>query len=106
MLARVESQAIANRDSEPKFYRALDRYLACGEQQTASTLRLLKRAVEENYCMVEPLDHIPALAPLRSNPEFQQIRAHAQRCHDAFEAHRAQVDRGGATLPHSPGAIH
>jgi hypothetical protein len=67
--------------------------MACGEAVAAPVLRLLKRAVEQNYCASEALDRIPGLAPLRSKPEFQRIRAQAQRCHEAFEAHRAQADR-------------
>ena len=84
---------MTNRDPEPKFISASRAYLACGEAVAAPVLRMMKRAVEQNYCAVEALDRIPGLAPLRSKPEFQQIRAQAQRCHEAFEAHRAQVDR-------------
>ena len=84
---------MANRDPEPKFIRGYRAYLACGDSVTAPVLRLLKRAVEQNYCAVEAMDRIPGLAPLRSKPEFLQIHAEAQRCHGAFEAHRAQVDR-------------
>ena len=84
---------MTNRDPEPKFISASRAYLACGEAVAAPVLRLLKRAVEQNYCAAEALDRIPGLAPLRSKPEFQQIRAQAQLCHEAFEAHRAQVDR-------------
>jgi eukaryotic-like serine/threonine-protein kinase len=91
--AKWEAELMANRDPEPKFIRASRAYLACGEAVAAPVLRLLKRAVEQNYCASEALDRIPGLAPLRSKPEFQQIRAQAQRCHEAFEAHRAQVDR-------------
>jgi hypothetical protein len=91
--AKWETELMTNRDPEPKFIRATVVYLACGEVVSAPVLRLLKRAVEQNYCAAEALDRIPGLAPLRSKPEFQQIRAQAQRCHEAFEAHRAEVDR-------------
>src|SRR5437879_1865009 len=91
--AESEAEVTTNRDPEPKFIRATRAYLACGEVVAAPVLRLLKRAVEQNYCASEALDRIPGLAPLRSKPEFQQIRAQAQRCHEAFEAHRARVDR-------------
>lgn len=93
LTTKWEAEVMANRDPEPKFIRASRAYMACGEAVAAPVLRLLKRAVEQNYCAVEALDRIPGLAPLRSKPEFQQIRAQAQRCHEAFEAHRAQVDR-------------
>jgi len=93
LIAKDEAEAMANRDPEPKFIRASRAYLACGEVVAVPVLRLLKRAVEQNYCAVEALDRIPGLALLRSKPEFQQIRAQAQRCREAFEAHRAQVDR-------------
>jgi eukaryotic-like serine/threonine-protein kinase len=91
--AKWETELMTNRDPEPKFIRATVVYLACGEVVSAPVLRLLKRAVEQNYCAAEALDRIRGLAPLRSKPEFQQIRAQAQRCHEAFEAHRAEVDR-------------
>jgi len=93
LTAKWEVEVMANRDPEPKFIRASRAYMACGEAVAAPVLRMMKRAVEQNYCAVEALDRIPGLAPLRSKPEFQQIRAQAQRCHEAFEAHRAQVDR-------------
>ncbi|PYX85000.1 MAG: protein kinase [Acidobacteria bacterium] len=93
LTAKWEAEVMANRDPEPKFIRASRAYMACGEAVAAPVLRMMKRAVEQNYCAVEALDRIPGLAPLRSKPEFQQIRAQAQRCHEAFEAHRAQVDR-------------
>jgi hypothetical protein len=93
LIAKAEAEAMTNRDPEPKFIRASRVYMACGEEAAAPALRLLKRAVEQNYCAAEALDRIPGLAPLRSKPEFQQIRTQAQRCHEAFEAHRAQVDR-------------
>ncbi len=91
--AKWEAEVMANRDPEPKFIRASRAYLACGEVVAAPVLRMMKRAVEQNYCASEALERIPGLAPLRSKPEFQEIRAQAQRCHEAFEAHRAQVDR-------------
>ncbi len=91
--AKWEAELMANRDPEPKFIGGSRAYLACGEPVVAPVLRLLKRAVEQNYCASEALDRIPGLAPLHAKPEYQQIQAQAHRCHDAFEAHRAQVDR-------------
>ena len=88
-----ETELMNNRDPEQKFLRATVVYLACGEAIAAPVLRMLKRAVEQNYCASDALDRIPGLAPLRSKPEFQQIQAQAHHCHEAFEAHRAQVDR-------------
>jgi len=93
LIAKAEVETMTYRDPEPKFIRGSRAYMACGEEVAAPVLRLLKRAVEQNYCAAEALDRIPGLAPLRSKPEFQQIRKQAQRCHEAFEAHRAQVDR-------------
>lgn len=93
VIAKREAEVMTNRDPEPKFITGSDAYLACGEPAAAPALRLLKQAVNQNYCAVEALDRIPGLAPLRSKPEFQQIRTQAQRCHESFEAHRGQVDR-------------
>jgi eukaryotic-like serine/threonine-protein kinase len=95
--AKWEAELMANRDPEPKFIKGSRAYMACGDAVAAPALRLLKRAVEQDYCASEALDRIPGLAPLRSKPEFQQIQALAHRCHDAFEAHRAQVDRQPGT---------
>jgi hypothetical protein len=92
LTAKWEAEVMATRDPEPKFVRGSRAYLACGDPIAPPVLRLLKRAVEQNYCASEALDRIPGMAPLRSKPEFQQIQAQAHRCHDAFEAHRAQVD--------------
>ena len=92
LMAKAETEVLTNRDPEPKFLRATRAYAACGDKVAAPALRLLKRAVEENYCPAEALDRIAAFVPLRSNPEFQDIRTQAQRCHEAFEAHRAQID--------------
>ena len=93
MLSGAEVEIMANHDPEPKFIRSAQMYMACGAAVTAPVLRMMKRAVEQNYCAAEAMDRIPGLAPLRQNSEFQQIRAQAQRCHEAFEAHRVQVDR-------------
>jgi TolB-like protein/Tfp pilus assembly protein PilF len=91
LLDERDAELMANRDPEPKFNVAINTFVACGD--APRTLRLLRKGVEQNYCAVTPLDNAPALAPLRSNPEFQRIRAQAAQCHAAFDAHRKLVDQ-------------
>jgi TolB-like protein/tRNA A-37 threonylcarbamoyl transferase component Bud32 len=93
LLDQGEASLMSNRDPEPKYLAAVHVFAFCGD--SARALRLLRKAVEQNYCAAEAIDRVPVFASLRSIQEFQQIRAEAQQCHNAFEAHRSQADRGG-----------
>ncbi len=77
---------LARRDSEQKFWSASE--MAYMGQQDAA-LKLLRRAVEQNYCAVAA-GKDPAFAKLRGNPEFTQITNYAKQCQERFLAHRAQ----------------
>lgn len=94
LLDERENEVMANRDPEPKFISGTNFLGGCGDTQRA--LRLMRKAVEQNYCAAEAMDRIPVLAALRSNPDFQQVRAQAEQCRKAFAAHRAQIDRSAA----------
>jgi hypothetical protein len=77
---------IAVRDSEPK-YAASREFARCGFPDTA--LRLLRRAVEQNYCAWPAMDRDPLFASIRGTPEFAQIRTMGIACQKSFLEHRA-----------------
>ncbi len=81
-----EASALDHRDPELPYWSAAYS-LYCG--RTEAALRLLRSAVEHNYCAYPMLDHDPALAALRGAPEFGPIRAKAIQCQKRFLAHRA-----------------
>ncbi len=75
----AEPDLLAVRDPELKYYQAA--ILAhCGRSELA--LRLLRIAIEQNYCAREALDSDPLLARLRPLPEFGNLRNEAQRCQE------------------------
>jgi hypothetical protein len=78
---------MANRDPEPKFFAA-GLFSYCGHDELA--LKLLRTAVEQNFCAVFPLEHDPLLAPLRSRPEFAATLQKAKDCQQRFLAHRGK----------------
>ena len=81
----TESQHMSDRDPEPKYWFAAEMAYV-GQKDIA--LRLLRKAVEQNYCQVYGLDHDPLFANLRRDPEFASIRAAAVECQKRFLAHR------------------
>jgi len=85
-LAREEAAAMLNvRDSEPKYYAASE-FAYCGQREVA--LRLLRKAVEENYCSYPAMDKDPLFASIRGRPEFAAIRQAGIECQKRFLAHR------------------
>jgi hypothetical protein len=61
----------------------------CGPKDAA--LRLLKRAVEQNYCAYQPLQSDPMLVKLRGAPEFSDLLLAAKQCQNRI---LPQVDQG------------
>ncbi|HSD71814.1 MAG TPA: hypothetical protein VLE54_03440, partial [Thermoanaerobaculia bacterium] len=95
--AEVDSLASAEatglvviRDSEPKYFVAGD-FARCGYPELS--LRLLRRAVEQNYCAYPTMDKDPLLASIRGTPEFAEIRKMGIACQERFLAHRASAKR-------------
>jgi DNA-binding winged helix-turn-helix (wHTH) protein/tetratricopeptide (TPR) repeat protein len=71
------------RHGDPESYYAVAPMLVyCGRPKEA--LRLVERAVDGSFCSFPALDLDPIWAELRSDPEFQRIRAKAVTCHDRF----------------------
>jgi eukaryotic-like serine/threonine-protein kinase len=81
-----EAQLKMVRDPEPKYWSAGEMAYV-GQKDVA--LRLLRSAVEGNYCQVYGLDHDPLFASLRGDSEFASIRSAAVECQKRFLAHRA-----------------
>ena len=85
---QVEQKLLADIDSEPKYYFASFN-AHCGDPD--SGLRLLKKAVEQNYCSWPAMEGDPLLASVRGTPEFAEIRKMGIDCQKRFLAHRDSV---------------
>ena len=85
-LATAEATGLMSiRDSEPK-YTVSTQLAQCGLPELA--LRLLRKAVEENYCAYPAMDMEPRFESIRNTPEFAQIRKIGMACRERFLAHR------------------
>jgi TolB-like protein/tRNA A-37 threonylcarbamoyl transferase component Bud32 len=85
-VAREEAAGVMQeRDSEPKFNVATG-LAQCHQSELA--LRLLKTAVEQNYCAWPAMDNDPDFASIRGTPEFAAIRQAGIECQKRFLAHR------------------
>ncbi len=76
-----EAGLLANPDSEPKFTAAAE-LAYCGQGEAA--LRLLKKAVEQNYCAVPAMDKTPLFASIRGTAQFAVIRQEGEACQQRF----------------------
>jgi eukaryotic-like serine/threonine-protein kinase len=84
-----EAHEMANRDSEPSYLEAgLEAY--SGHRDVA--LRLLRHAVENNYCGYPAMDNDPLFDSIRNTPEFASIHAAGIACQDRFKEHIAGRD--------------
>lgn len=85
-----EIRALAARvkpDDDPEVDYFFAGHLAyCGE--TDSALRMLKLAIDHNYCSYPAMDRDPLFDKLREHPEFKRSRADGKTCHDYFVANR------------------
>ena len=88
-----EARAMTNRDPEPKYLEApLDAF--SGQRDVA--LRLLRRAVEQNYCGYPAMENDPFFASVRNTPEFASIRTLGIECQKKFKEHVAGHDSVGS----------
>jgi len=84
---KMEADAFTQIDVEPRYYAgALLSY--CGQEDAA--LRLLRSAVEHNYCAYAALQSDPLLGKLRGTSEFSGLLSAAKDCQSRFLAHRDQ----------------
>ena len=77
-------------DDDPEMSYFFAAHLAyCG--QTDAALRMLKTAVDGNYCSYPAMDKDPLFNKLRDNAEFKKVRAAGMLCHDYFVADRERI---------------
>jgi hypothetical protein len=72
-------------DPEPSYFQATT-MVFCGQKEIGA--RLLKSAIERNYCAYAALQSDPLLAKLRGTPEFTQLLSAAKECQQKFLAAR------------------
>jgi serine/threonine protein kinase/tetratricopeptide (TPR) repeat protein len=83
----VEEAALAGVDPEPRYWMgALLSY--CGQKD--ASLRLLRSAVEHNYCAYTALQTDPLLVNLRKSADYGALLSAAKECQDVFLAQRGQ----------------
>jgi DNA-binding winged helix-turn-helix (wHTH) protein/TolB-like protein len=76
-------------DDDPEVIYFFAAHLAyCG--QTKESLRLLKLAIDANYCSYPAVDLDPFFDKMRTVPEFAKVRAAGIVCHENFVVNREQ----------------
>ncbi len=84
---KIETAVLAGVDAEPRYaFGTLLSY--CGRK--AAALRLLRSAIEHNYCAYQTLQSDPMLVKLRGTPEFSELLSAAKQCQSRFLAERNQ----------------
>lgn len=87
---KIEAIALAGDDPEPRYWvGTLLSY--CGQKDAA--VRLLRSAIEHNYCAYSALRTDPLLAKFRGTPEFREVQSAAKECQKEFLAQRDQTPR-------------
>ena len=85
---KSEAAALAGVDAEPRYFvGALLSY--CGQKDAA--VRLLRSAIEQNYCAYTALQTDPLLVKFRGTPEFSGLLSAAKECQSRFLAQRDQI---------------
>jgi hypothetical protein len=85
IVQKAASAALAETDSEPRYYVATIMAF-CGKREPA--VRLLRSAIQQNYCAYSALQSDPLLAKLRGTPEFGPLLSEAKECQKKFLAQR------------------
>jgi TolB-like protein len=85
---KIETVALAGDDPEPRYW--VGAVLSYCRQKDAA-LRLLRSAVEHNYCAYTGLQTDPLLVNLRGTPEFSELLSAAKQCQNRFLAQRDQI---------------
>jgi TolB-like protein len=70
-------------DDDPEVvYFVAGHFAYCGQREQA--FRMLRHAIEANYCSYPALDRDPMFASLRNDAEFEAVRSQAVRCQESF----------------------
>jgi len=85
---KLEATTMAEPDPERRF--SSGNLLAYCDQKE-SALRVLRSAVDGNYCAYSALQSSPMLAKLRATPEFSSLLSAAKDCQQNFLAKQGQI---------------
>ena len=86
----METGVLAQPDAEPRY--VVGTLLSfCGEQDTA--IRVLRSAIEQNYCAYTALQTDPLLVKLRRTREYHELQTEAKVCQNGFVAQPDQSPR-------------
>ena len=81
----LASKVEADDDPEVDYFFA--GHLAyCGQNEAA--LRMLKMAIDRNYCSYPVMDSDPFFSRLRTSPQYQKLRLAGMACHNDFANNR------------------
>lgn len=94
-VAAVQTDRVSDPDPEVLYLNA-SVLSFCG--QTDAALRELQKAIHGNYCSYPAMDKDPLFEPIRSRPEFAELRSAGMQCQQNFLNHREQVDASLAGL--------
>jgi hypothetical protein len=93
---KTEAAAFAQLDPERRYWVGVV-LSYCG--QTKAALRLLRSAVEHNYCAYTALQANPLLVKLRGTPEFSGLLSAAKQCQNRFLAERNKTVNSKTPTP-------
>jgi TolB-like protein len=96
-----EIRALASKvevDDDPEVDYFFAAHLAYCRQTTAA-LRMLKIAIDRNYCSYPAMDKDPFFNAMRTNPQFLKLRQAGIACHDDFVANREKAVKAAAIQP-------
>lgn len=80
-------------DDDPEMDYLFAGHLAyCGQNE--ASLRMLKIAIDHNYCSYPAMDTDPLFNQLRTNPQFQKLRLEGMACHEDFTSNRDKRHSG------------
>ncbi len=96
--ARDTARALRFRRGSPARIQTVGSY--CGQKDAA--VRLLRSAIEQNYCAYTALQTDPLLAKLRGTPEFSELLSAAKDCQNKFLAGRDKDAHIKDATPTSP----
>jgi tetratricopeptide (TPR) repeat protein len=85
-----ELEARVNKITDPEIHYWTGEVLAAMGQRAAA-LRMVRYAMEKNYCAYPAIESDPTLSNLASEAEFPAIKQEAKKCRERFEEHRKTV---------------
>jgi serine/threonine protein kinase len=85
-IAREAETSVMTEPDPEEWYRVGALLAYCGQKDAA--LRLLKAAVQQNYCAYSALLEDPLLKQLRKETEFNQVLTAASACQESFKQGR------------------